>query len=100
MMAAAKERGKGVSSLLHFIDNISKWTGRVVSFLIVALTFLICFEVVARYLLNRPTIWVNEASAMLFGTYIIIGGPIPFTLEDMSTWMSFTGASFQREKPL
>jgi TRAP-type mannitol/chloroaromatic compound transport system permease small subunit len=46
----------------------------VVSFLIVVLTFLICFEVVARYLLNRPTIWVNEASAMLFGTYIIIGG--------------------------
>jgi TRAP-type mannitol/chloroaromatic compound transport system permease small subunit len=74
MMAAAKERGKGVSSLLHFIDNISKWTGRVVSFLIVALTFLICFEVVARYLLNRPTIWIHETSAMLFGTYIIIGG--------------------------
>lgn len=73
-MASAKERGKGVNSLLHFIDNISKWTGRVVSFLIVALTFLICFEVVARYLLNRPTIWIHETSAMVFGTYIIMGG--------------------------
>jgi TRAP-type mannitol/chloroaromatic compound transport system permease small subunit len=74
MMAAAKERGKGVSSLLNFVDNTSKWTGRVVSFLIVVLTFLICLEVVARYLLNRPTIWVHETSAMLMGAYIIFGG--------------------------
>jgi len=74
MMAAAKERGKVVSSLFHFIDNISKWTGRVVSFLIVVLTSLICLEVVARYLLNRPTIWVHETSAMLMGAYIIFGG--------------------------
>ncbi len=63
-----------MSCLLHFVDNISKWTGRVTSYLIVALTFLICFEVVARYLLNRPTIWVHETSAMLMGAYIIFGG--------------------------
>jgi TRAP-type mannitol/chloroaromatic compound transport system permease small subunit len=74
MMAVSKERGNVVTSLLHFIDNISKWTGRVVSFLIVAMTFFICIEVVARYLLNRPTIWVHETSAMLMGAYIIFGG--------------------------
>jgi len=63
-----------VNSLLFLIDEISKWTGRVVSFLIVILTFLICYEVIARYLLNRPTIWVHESSSMLFGAYIILGG--------------------------
>ncbi len=63
-----------MNSLLNLIDNISNWTGKAVSFLIVALTFLVCFEVVARYLLNRPTIWAHESSAMLFGAYIILGG--------------------------
>lgn len=74
MTAEAKERVKGVSSLLHFIDTISKWTGRVVSFLIIALTLLICFEVIARYLFNHPTIWAQESSGMLIGAYTIFGG--------------------------
>jgi TRAP-type mannitol/chloroaromatic compound transport system permease small subunit len=74
MLATTRERGKTVSSLLHSIDNISNWIGKVVSFLIIALTFLICIEVVARYLLNRPTIWAQETSGMLMGAYIIFGG--------------------------
>ncbi|MBA7540200.1 hypothetical protein ES705_32494 [subsurface metagenome] len=59
---------------LRLIDRLSQWLGRVSSFLIIAMTLLICYEVVARYIFNRPTIWAHEASAMVFGTYFVLGG--------------------------
>jgi TRAP-type mannitol/chloroaromatic compound transport system permease small subunit len=65
-----------VSHILRLIDNISKWTGRAASFLIVVITLVMVFEVVARYILNRPTIWASEITGMLFGTYCLLGGAI------------------------
>ena len=59
---------------LRFVDSLSEWTGKGVSFLIFALAAIVGYEVVMRYGLNRPTVWVNDLSAMLFGTFIIIGG--------------------------
>lgn len=44
------------------------------SFLIIALSLVVGYEVIARYVFSRPTIWAHEASAMIFGTYIIMGG--------------------------
>ncbi|MCL6477566.1 MAG: TRAP transporter small permease subunit [Peptococcaceae bacterium] len=63
-----------MSSFLSLIDRISEWTGKLSAFLIVILSFMIGYEVVSRYIFNRPTLWVNETSAMLFGAYIIFGG--------------------------
>lgn len=59
---------------LNVIDAISEWTGKVVSFLIIALAFLVGFEVVMRYVFQSPTLWAGELSIMIFGTFIIIGG--------------------------
>ncbi|GAB6152725.1 TRAP transporter small permease subunit [Desulfosporosinus burensis] len=60
--------------ILHYLDFVSEWTGKLISFLIIVLSLVIGYEVIARYLLNAPTIWVHEASGMLFGTYIVLGG--------------------------
>jgi TRAP-type mannitol/chloroaromatic compound transport system permease small subunit len=65
---------------LRFVDSISEWTGKVVSFLIFVLAFFVGYEVIMRYGFNSPTIWVNDLSTMLFGTFIIIGGA--YTLRD------------------
>jgi len=59
---------------LGFIDSLSEWTGKAVSFLLFLLTVIVGYEVVSRYVFQSPTIWVHEMSAMLFGTFIIIGG--------------------------
>jgi TRAP-type mannitol/chloroaromatic compound transport system permease small subunit len=56
------------------IDLISEWTGKLSAFLIVVLSFVIGYEVVARYIFNHSTNWANETSAMVFGAYIILGG--------------------------
>jgi TRAP-type mannitol/chloroaromatic compound transport system permease small subunit len=59
---------------LRIIDSISDLTGKAVSFLIFSLALVVGFEVVARYVFSRPTVWVHELSAMFFGTFVIIGG--------------------------
>lgn len=63
-----------MSHVLHFIDLLSEWIGKASAFLVLALSFVIGYEVVARYLFNRPTIWAHELSAMVFGAYIVLGG--------------------------
>lgn len=63
-----------MSRVLHFIDLLSEWIGKASAFLVLALSFVIGYEVVARYLFNRPTIWAHELSAMVFGAYIVLGG--------------------------
>jgi TRAP-type mannitol/chloroaromatic compound transport system permease small subunit len=42
--------------------------------LILIIAFIVGYEIIMRYGFNRPTVWVNEMSAMLFGTFIILGG--------------------------
>ncbi|RJR48568.1 MAG: TRAP transporter small permease subunit [Desulfobacteraceae bacterium] len=60
--------------ILSFIDSMSEWTGKVISFLILVLSLIVGYEILMRYGFNRPTIWVNELSGMIFGTFIIFGG--------------------------
>lgn len=63
-----------VEKILKVIDSLSEWSGKAVSFLIFLMAMIVGYEVVARYLFKSPTLWVHEISAMLFGTFIIIGG--------------------------
>jgi TRAP-type mannitol/chloroaromatic compound transport system permease small subunit len=65
---------EGMQKILKLIDALSDWTGKAVSFLILGLALVIGYEVVMRYGLGRPTVWVHEFSVMLFGTAMIISG--------------------------
>jgi len=60
--------------ILSLIDSMNEWVGKTASYLILVLAVIVGYEIVMRYGFNRPTIWVNELSAMLFGTVMIIGG--------------------------
>jgi TRAP-type mannitol/chloroaromatic compound transport system permease small subunit len=59
---------------LKLIDRINEKIGQAVSFLIVILGLVILYEIIARYLFNRPTIWVHETAQMIFGAYAILLG--------------------------
>jgi TRAP-type mannitol/chloroaromatic compound transport system permease small subunit len=54
--------------LVSFIDALSMKVGQAVKYLIPVLIFVLFYEVVARYVFNRPTIWVLETSMMVFGS--------------------------------
>jgi len=59
---------------LLFVDKVSTWVGHAFSFLIVALTLLVTWEVFSRYVLNEPHAWAFDAMSMLYGTLFMMSG--------------------------
>ena len=51
---------------LLFVDKVSTFVGHFFSWLILALTLLISWEVFSRYLLNSPHPWVLDGQIMLY----------------------------------
>ena len=60
--------------VLFFVDRVSTLVGQAFSWLIVALTFLITWEVFARYALNAPTPWAFDLMIMLYGAAFMMAG--------------------------
>ncbi|MBP0620789.1 TRAP transporter small permease subunit [Cupriavidus consociatus] len=60
--------------LLFGIDRISTFVGQAGSWLIIALTLMISYEVFSRYALGAPHAWVFDASNMLYGTLFMLAG--------------------------
>ena len=65
---------KILNCLCHSIDTINEWVGKTLSYLIIFIAGILCYEVVFRYGLDKPTIWVHETSQFLFGGYMILAG--------------------------
>jgi TRAP-type mannitol/chloroaromatic compound transport system permease small subunit len=65
---------KGGDGLLAGIDWLSESVGKMAGLLIVVLALIVSYDVVKRYFFGQPTVWAQEMSAMLFGTFIILGG--------------------------
>lgn len=63
-----------MQKLLLFVDRMSTWVGQAFSWLIVALTLLISWEVFSRYALDAPHAWAFDAMIMLYGTLFMMAG--------------------------
>jgi TRAP-type mannitol/chloroaromatic compound transport system permease small subunit len=57
----------------RFIDSINDFVGRYISYLFLPLVFMMIFEVVARYIFNRPTQWNYDFTSNLMGYYVFLG---------------------------
>jgi TRAP-type mannitol/chloroaromatic compound transport system permease small subunit len=67
----------GLRFFLRTIDMINEWTGKIAAWLIIPLVFIATFEVIARYVFNRPTIWAWDINEWLMaGLTILMGGYI------------------------
>ncbi|MBW1733943.1 MAG: TRAP transporter small permease subunit [Deltaproteobacteria bacterium] len=62
-----------MKKILDFIDGMNIWIGRVFSFLILILMFVIMYEVIGRYFFNAPTRWSNEISQYLLACVAMLG---------------------------
>jgi TRAP-type mannitol/chloroaromatic compound transport system permease small subunit len=60
--------------LLLSIDKFSTFMGQMFSWLIIALTALITWEVYSRYVLNKPHAWALDVQIMLYGTLFMLAG--------------------------
>jgi len=62
-----------VKTIVKVIDSISEYSGRVVSWACIILFVEVCYDVIARYVFNAPTMWSYETSCMLGITIATLG---------------------------
>jgi TRAP-type mannitol/chloroaromatic compound transport system permease small subunit len=63
-----------MQKLLLTIDKISTFVGQAFSWLIVALTLLISWEVFSRYALDNPHSWAFDVMIIMYGTLFMMAG--------------------------
>jgi TRAP-type mannitol/chloroaromatic compound transport system permease small subunit len=63
-----------MQKLLLFVDKISTRVGQAFSFLIVALTLHVSWEVYSRYVLDAPRAWAFDVMIMMYGTLFMMAG--------------------------
>jgi TRAP-type mannitol/chloroaromatic compound transport system permease small subunit len=63
-----------MQKLLLTIDKISTFVGQAFSWLIVALTLMISWEVFSRYVLDNPHSWALDVMVMMYGTLFMMAG--------------------------
>lgn len=63
-----------MQKLLLAIDQISTFVGQAFSWLIVALTFMISWEVFSRYALDNPHPWAFDVMSMMYGSLFMMAG--------------------------
>ena len=63
-----------MQKLLLFVDEISTWVGQAFSFLILALTLHVSWEVYSRYVHDAPRSWAFDVMIMMYGTLFMMAG--------------------------
>lgn len=63
-----------MQKLLLTVDRISTFVGHFFSWLIVALTLMISWEVFSRYVLDNPHPWAFDVMIMMYGTLFMMAG--------------------------
>ena len=59
---------------LQAIGRISEWTGKTAGIVVAMLTFVIMYEIIARYVFNAPTVWAHELTTFIYGACWILAG--------------------------
>lgn len=63
-----------MQKILLAVDRFSTWVGQAFSWLIVALTLFVSWEVFSRYVLGAPHAWAFDVMTMLYGTMFMMAG--------------------------
>lgn len=70
----ALTRRSAAEGFCHAVDGANEWMGRLWGYSILLVTFAVLYEVVARTLLDRPTIWSNETVIYVSAAAYLLGG--------------------------
>jgi TRAP-type mannitol/chloroaromatic compound transport system permease small subunit len=62
-----------LEKIIKFIDAVSDRSGRIVGWIAVPMIISLIYEVFARYIFHRPTIWSYEITYMIYGTHFLLG---------------------------
>lgn len=70
---AIKQRKIIMKAIISIIDNITEWTGKATSWLILAMVLLICYDVTMRYLFQQGSVALQELEWHLFALIFLLG---------------------------
>ena len=63
-----------MNHIIRVIDKTNEWVGKIVSFLLIPLVLITAYEVIMRYIVQRPTIWSWDLNIQVFAAIIMLGG--------------------------
>ena len=63
-----------MQKLFLFVDKVSTFVGQAFSWLVLALTLLITWEVFSRYFLDKPHSWAFDIMIMMYGAMFMMAG--------------------------
>lgn len=61
-----------IKTILKGMDQVSEWSGRIFVWLVIPLTIVVAFEVVARRFFDSPHIWATEVTDYIYGTHFML----------------------------
>ena len=65
---------KALRAYVKSITWLNNQVGRITAFTILVITGLLLFEIVSRYGLNSPNVWVSEITGFIFWGYAFVAG--------------------------
>jgi TRAP-type mannitol/chloroaromatic compound transport system permease small subunit len=70
---SSKER-RDMNRVLSAIDSLSVWSGKIFSMISIVVVLATLYEVIMRYFLRLPTIWVTETAIYGCAVMYVMGG--------------------------
>lgn len=61
-----------MEALLHLLERVNEWTGRIFGWTAAVLTLIVVLEVILRYGFNSPTVCNFEITKQIYGFYFMI----------------------------
>ena len=58
----------------RIIDALNEWAGKVAAWLVVPMLLIVTYDVIMRYIFNRPTVWAWDINVQLLGVSVALGG--------------------------
>ncbi|KPK92600.1 MAG: hypothetical protein AMJ94_04700 [Deltaproteobacteria bacterium SM23_61] len=63
-----------MKSFCRFVDSLNERVGNISGWLIIPLTAVVTYDVILRYVFNRPTVWAWDINIQLLGALVVLGG--------------------------
>jgi len=71
-----------LKKIIKYLELVTTYPGYLASGFIIPLTLAICYEVFARYLFGKPTIWAYEFGYLVMGFHFLLGGALTLQKQD------------------
>jgi len=63
-----------LKTVVYKIDSLNEWIGSNVIYAFLAIVAVLTYEIISRYVFNKPTIWANHLATMLYGASLMLVG--------------------------